>query len=141
MNHSTPTKLLYPKIAAWLLAAYAVVYTVLMLVFLGAGVSRDPSVAVYILAMLALAITPFLALVHLPRVQDGTIGLMAVGMALIMACPTVFWGALFIAEATSPVNHDIRDMSVAIGLLGMPAALSTILCFTFARAAWRQFRA
>ncbi len=133
--------LLYPKIAAWLLAAYAAFYTFLMLVFMGAGITRDPEMVLFVGAMLALALTPFLALVYLPRLRDGTLGRMDIGMTLIMACPTAFWGWLLWDEIGRPINQNLTEVAVITGLLGLPAFLSAFLCLTFASAVVRRLRA
>lgn len=122
----------WATLAAWLLTGYALVYSLLLLVF--AVPFFTMSDAIWVLSMLGLAATPILALVYLPAVRRGAKGGMPAIMSAIMACPSVFWGFVYLGEFRPADTLNVREAAMAFFLTGMPAVLSVIVLIAFARA-------
>jgi len=118
--------LLLSKIVAWLLGAYAAAYGLILVALMGSDGG------VLVLLLLALATTPFLAILTIPKVLGRTAPLRSIAMVVVMACPTLFWGGMFLSELSSPSLHIHRSLSGAIATMGIPALLSCWLCLTFA---------
>lgn len=121
------------KIMAGILSLYAFGYAVVLLMF-GGFFATDPWGIVFLLAMLALAITPFMALVHLWRLSEicPEKPPRPVLMAVIMAMPALFWGY---AAFDAPDGRD--NFWWTFSLLWVPGLLALGLCVIFVQLAFR----
>ena len=121
------------KLMAGILSLYALGYTVVLLMFSG-FFATDPWGIVFLLAMLALAITPFMALAHLWRLsaEYPEKPPRTVLMAVIMAIPALFW--CYVAF-DGPDGRD--NFGWTFSLLWVPGLLALGLCVIFAQLAFR----
>ncbi|MEL6958594.1 MAG: hypothetical protein AAGL89_06535 [Pseudomonadota bacterium] len=117
-------------IAAVLLALYALVYAILLLAVSAGQLGADTWV--FVALLLALAATPFAALVALPKVREGARPRLSVIMMLVMICPALFWGWLFASEIRTSFSYGWYELAVPAGLMGGPAVLSAWLTVAFA---------
>ncbi|AKS47509.1 hypothetical protein SAMN05444287_2837 [Octadecabacter temperatus] len=126
-------KLTGPKFAAIVLAVYAICYAALMLIA-GASAVSEPSIALIMFGLLALAATPFIALTHLNRITDGEDHPPArpIVMAIVMAAPAVFWLYWGIGSLASIHGFQAGDVLVSFLAVLMPGLLALWLSVTFA---------
>jgi len=122
-----------PKLAAIVLAVYAICYGALMLI-VGASVVSEPSVALIMIGLLVLAATPFIALTHLNRITNVVDHPPArpIVMAIVMAAPAVFWLYWGIGSLASIHRFQVGDVLVSFLAVLMPGLLALWLSVTFA---------
>ncbi len=123
-----------PLAAAIILAIYAAIYALILLSFVSGG-HFDLLIAALVCALLALATTPFFALVYLPRQQKDISKRAAIWMSVVMACPSLAWGVTTIQWIA---DLGLREIWFALGTAAVPAVLSIYLTVVFAKAAYRK---
>ncbi len=131
-------RLWVPKAAAVVLCLYATAYSLLVLSFVFIA-GETLGAFVWFLGALALAVTPFIALIHLSRATtpESTAPARPLMMMVITAAPTLYWGFALFSGLSRGSCEDFGDVSVAVGLIAVPAILSFWLFVTFVLLAFR----
>lgn len=134
-------RLLAAKIAAVLLACYALFYAVLLIAVVGSNLGADDD-TLYFLALLVMATTPFFAFFQLLRATRGNPDkpVRPLLMALVMAAPAVYWLYITFGEFQF-LFRGWADFLASMGLAGIPGLLSAWLVGTFLWLAVRKYQA
>jgi len=128
-----PPRLIFPNIAAVILALFALAYSVILLWFIFSLFrSLDVGEILYFTMLLGLATTPFPAIVYLRKLRYGSIGKAAILMVFIMGCPSLYWGVVFLEAILDVRLDDLGELFSLLGLVGIPAGLSIYLAIVFA---------
>jgi len=132
-------RLYWPKAAAVLLCLYAAGYALLMLYFVFIAFEVLGAFVLF-LGILPLAVTPFMALIHLSRATtpDSKAPVRPKYMTMIMTAPTVFWSYIALRNLSYQFPDDADRIIMLIGLIAVPAILSLWLLVTFVLLALRK---
>ena len=120
------------KLAAIALAIYAICYGTLS-VFVAGAAFASPIAAFALLGLLALATTPFFAIMHLNRLTNKGTGPPArpAIMAIVMTVPAAFWLYASATSVTPLYYTQFADVVLIAGLVLVPGLLALWLAVTF----------
>ncbi len=136
-------RLIGPKIAAIALCVYAGVYGLLLLLMLAIVSSGfDNFVPFWMIGLLAMAVTPFVAVAHLYRAAMPDVDPPArpITMAVVMAVPTIFWLYMFLDNVDLDSITELTNQHFALVYILIPGLLSLWLVVAFALLARRDRR-
>lgn len=132
-------RLIGPKIAAFALAFYAGCYG-LFLLFIVVAALFSWAAFLMLTGLLALAATPFIAVLHLFRATTPDVNPPAYPktMAVVMCVPTLFWVYLYYDTVGFDRLFDLKGQFRALIFVLTPGLLSLWLVVTFVLLALRD---
>ena len=123
------------RIAAWVLALYALGYTLLLLFFLGGLLNEAPELAVFALLLIP-AVVAFYSACRIGRVFQGEHRGLHLFFGVVMFCAAGYFGALFLSEMSivrqaARVGGSGPPGTFVLLMFGLPMVLSAWVALVY----------